>query len=91
MNQIYDFTQYTPPLLNERLLLAERERRKLRRQTALIALAGILMQLAVLLLGFSLIRVDPAFTWLSLGYAAVSSTGAGVLALVFTRKGGIPL
>lgn len=89
MKQIYNFEQYTPPVLNENLLLAEKERRKLRWQTALIALAGILMQVAVLMFGFSVIHIYPALTLLSIVYAAVSSTGAGVLTVVYTRKGGV--
>ncbi len=89
MKQIYNFEQYTPPVLNENLLLAKKERRKLHCQTALIALAGILMQVAVLIFAFSVIRIYPVLTLLSIVYVAVSSIGAGVLTVVYTRKGGV--
>ncbi len=90
MMQIYHFEQHTPPVLNENLLLAEMERRKLRWQTALIGLAAILMQAAVLMFGFSAMHISPALTLLCIVYAVASSTGAGVLTIVYTRKGGIP-
>ena len=44
MKQIYNFEQYTPPVLNENMLREELEQRRLRWQTALLALAGILLQ-----------------------------------------------
>ena len=43
MKQIYNFEQHKPPVLNENMLRAELERRRLRWQTALLALAGILL------------------------------------------------
>ncbi len=89
MKQIYNFEKYTPPTLSEKLLLAETERKKLRLQTALIAVAGILMQMAVLLFGFSVMHLYPELTIISLIYSALSTVGAGILTVVYTRKGGV--
>lgn len=89
MKQIYNFEQHKPPMLNENMLRRELERRRLRWQTALIALAGILLQTVVVLAGL-LVRNDyPMLTILCLGYTVVSVTGCGVLAVVATRKGGL--
>ena len=46
MNQIYNFEQHKPPVLNENMLRAELERRRLRWQTALVAVAGTLLLIA---------------------------------------------
>ena len=51
MDQIYDFEQHSPPILNENILRAKLEKQKLRRQTALVAVAGILLQIVMLLFG----------------------------------------
>ena len=56
MKQIYDFEQRTPPVLNEQMLRAELERRKLRIQTAVAVLAGFLLMIAAVLLGYSALR-----------------------------------
>ncbi len=89
MKQIYNFEQHTPPVLNENMLQAEQERRRLRWQTALVALAGILLQTVVILVGLCVMADYPWLTMLCLGYTVVSVTGGGVLAVVATRKGGV--
>lgn len=88
MKQIYNFEQHRPPVLNENMLRAELERRRLRWQTALIALAGILLQAVVVVAGLLVMNDYPMLTMLCLGYTVVSITGGSVLAVVVTRKGG---
>lgn len=88
MKQIYDFEQHTPPILNENILRAEMESRKLRRQTMLLAIAALLMQVAMLIFGASMLNLYPWLTALCIGYVVVSTMGAGVVAAVYTRKGG---
>lgn len=88
MKQIYDFEQNSPPVLNENMLRAELERRRLRWQTALIALAGILLQAVVVLAGLLVMADYPLITMIYLGYTIISFTGTGVLAVVATKKGG---
>ena len=88
MRQIYDFEQHNPPALNENMLRAELERRKLRRQTALLAVAGLLLQAAVTLLGYSAIDWYPWLSAACFAHVIVSTTGCGVVAVVYSRKGG---
>jgi len=89
MKQIYNFEVHEPPRLSERQLRAELERRRLRLQTMLIALAGILMQAVVVFLAFLLRAEQPILAVLCLGYTVISVTGSSVLAIVATRKGGV--
>lgn len=91
MNQIYNFEQYKPPVLNENMLRAELERRRLRWQTTLIAVAGILVQILLILLGFITKNEYPIITVACLIYVVFSVTGGSVLAIVCTRKGGLTL
>ena len=89
MNQIYNFEQHTPPVLNENMLRAELERRRLRWQTALLALAGILLQVVIALFGYSAIDWYPWVSAICFGYVIISTTGCGVIAVTYSRKGGI--
>ena len=91
MNQIYNFEQYNPPVLNENMLRAELERRRLRWQTTLIAVAGILIQILLVLFGFVTKNEYPVITVACLIYVVFSVTGGSVLAIVYTRKGGLTL
>ena len=88
MKQIYDFEQHQPPVLNENMLRAEAERRRLRWQTALIALAGILMQVLLVALGIFVQFDYPVITVICFAYVVLSTTGGSVLAVVCTRRGG---
>lgn len=91
MKQIYNFEQHKPPVLNENMLRAELERRRLRWQTALIAVAGILIQVLLILVGFVTKNEYPIITALCLIYVVISITGSSVLAIVYTRKGGLTI
>ena len=84
MNQIYNFEQHKPPVLNENMLRAELERRRLRWQTALVAVAGTLLLIAAAMLGFLVLEDYPC-----LAYVLFSATGGSVLAVVVTKKGGV--
>ena len=89
MKQIYNFEQHKPPVLNENMLRAELERRRLRWQTALLALAGILLQVVIVLFGYSAIDWYPWISAICFGYVIISTTGCGVIAVAYSRKGGI--
>ena len=91
MKQIYNFEQHTPPVLNENMLRAELERRKLRWQTALVAVAGILIQVLLVMLGLAVRSEYPLMTAICIIYVVLSTTGGSVLAIVCTRKGGFAL
>ena len=89
MTQIYDFERHAPPAVNTDLLRQELARRRLRMQTALLVLAGLLFQFAALLLGYSALDWYPALSLLCFGYVVIAATGGGVVALVYSRKGGM--
>lgn len=89
MDQIYNFEQYTPPVLNKNMLRAESERKQLRLQTALLALAGILIQTVIVLLGYSAIDWYPQLTMICFGYVVFSTTASGMIAITYSRKGGL--
>ncbi len=89
MRQIYNFESHEPPCLNERKLRTELERRRLNLQTALIALAGILMQAVLVLLAFILREAYPLLTAMCLGYTVISVTSGSILAILFAKKGGV--
>lgn len=86
MNQIYDFQKAEPPVLTEARLRAELERRRLRRETALVTLAAILTQLCLVVLSVVLYPVEPALSFVCAVYVCLSASGGGVLALVFAQK-----
>ncbi len=88
MKQVYDFEQYDPPILNEAMLRAEKERRQQQWQTALVGFAGILLQIVVVLLGYSAVDWYPWLAMVCFGYVVVSTTGCGVIAIAYSRKGG---
>ena len=89
MKQIYNFEQHKPPVLNENMLRAELERRRLRWQTALVAAAAILLLIVTALIGYLVLEDYPWITALCLAYVLFSATGGSVLAVVVTKKGGI--
>lgn len=89
MKQIYNFEQHTPPILNENIIRTEIERRKLQWQTTLLVLAGILIQTVVALFGYSAVDWYPLISVVCFSYIVISTTGCGVVAVVYSRKGGI--
>lgn len=88
MNQIYNFEQHKPPVLNENMLRAELERRRLRWQTALVAVAGTLLLIAAAMLGFLVLEDYPWITALCLAYVLFSATGGSVWPLLLLKNGG---
>ena len=88
MKQIYHFERHHPPVLNENMLRSEIERRRLRRQMALLAVAGLLLQVAVALFGYSAADWYPWVTVLCFAYLAASAAGCGAVAVAYARKGG---
>ena len=88
MKQIYDFDRYPPPVLNENMLRGELEKRSKKRQTILLALSGVLLQIVALLLDVLTCDRYPIFSVCCLVYQLVSMTGGGVIAVVYAQKGG---
>jgi len=89
MKQTYDFERFTPPVLNERMLRRELQKRAERRRTILLAVAGVLFEVLFVLLGLLCLEAYPILALGCIGFAVVSAVGSGVIVIVFAQKGGI--
>lgn len=88
MNQTYDFEQFTPPVLNEKMLRRELQKRAERRYTVLLAVAGALFDVLFVLLGILCLNIYPLLAFGCICFAVVSTIGSAAIAIVFTQKGG---
>lgn len=88
MRRTFDFEQFDPPVLNERMLRRELEKRAARRRTVLLAVAGALLQGSVVLLGLLCWSTVPALTLTCLGFSAVSAAGSGAITIAYVQRGG---
>ena len=88
MKQTFNFEQFTPPVLNERILQRELEKRAERRRTVLLAIAGVLFQAVFILLGLLCWSTAPMITLACIGFAIVSMVGSGIITIVYVQKGG---
>jgi len=86
MNQIYNFEAKQPPVLNESMLKAELTKRQLRRQTAMAAIAGILIQLVMLLCAVLLAKDYIILSILCVTYVIFSATGGTVIAIFMNSR-----
>lgn len=86
MTQIYRFDDIKPPAVSEETLRVEIERRKMKRQTALLALAGILAEVCLLITAFILQPINAVLSMILIAYVLVAMSGGGVIAIVFTHK-----
>ena len=91
MKQIYSFEHSTPPILNEAMLRETLEKRRLQKQTALLAVAGILLQLVFLIYGLLTFQTEPQISMLCFGYIFISLVGSAFIVLAYIRKGGFAL
>lgn len=88
MRQTLDFERFDPPILNERMLRRKLEERQERRRTVLLAVAGALLEAALVLLGLLYWTIFPALSLGCLCFALISTAGGGAVAIVFVQKGG---
>lgn len=90
MNQIYNFDEHTPPVLNERMLQDELARRTLRRQTRLLRIASLLVSLCFLLCGVLLFTEYLVLAIACLAFVIISLVGNGIISFVFYKSGSVP-
>lgn len=88
MRQTCDFERFDPPALAEKSLRRELEQREQRRRTVLLAAAGALLELALVLLGLLYLELSPALGLGCICFALTSMGGSGAIAIVYTQKGG---
>lgn len=89
MKQTYDFERFTPPVLNERMLRRELQKRTERRHTILLAVAGALFEALFALFGLLCMDAYPILALGCICFAMISIVGSSVIAIVFTQKGGM--
>ena len=88
MNQIYNFDANEPPVLNESMLRTELEKRRLRRQTTMAAIAGILIQIVLLLCAVFWSKEYMLLSVLCVAYVILSATGGTVIAIIINSPAG---
>jgi hypothetical protein len=88
LKQIYRFDDIRPPVISEKMLLAEIERRKMERQTAFLAVAGILTEVCLLITALLLLPVNAVLSKICIAYVCIAMSGGGVIAIVFANKKG---
>ena len=88
MNRIYNFESQEPPVLNESMLRAELNKRRLRRQTTMAAISGILIQVIMLLCAVLLAKEYIILSILCVGYVIFSTTGGTVIAIIINSSTG---
>lgn len=88
MKQIYNFEAKEPPVLNESMIKTELAKRQLRRQTAMAAIAGILIQIVLLLCAVLLAKEYIILSILCVAYVIFSTTGGTVIAIIINSSAG---
>ena len=86
MKQIYDFEKERPPVLNENMLKAELQKRKLQKQMAMVLLSSILSLLGLLTMALMMFDRYPLLLVSVLVYIVISVAGGGTVAAVFWVK-----
>ena len=87
MNQIYNFEQNEPPIINENMLRARLDKKKAVRNASIVAVASVMLQMMTLLLGILMYSQYPIITFLCVSYVVVSMVGASVISIVYSKKG----
>ena len=88
MNRIYNFETKEPPVLTESMLRAELDKRRIRRQTAMAAVAGILIQIVFLLCAVLLAKEYIFLSALCVAYVILSATGGTIIAIIINSSAG---
>lgn len=89
MKQTYDFEQFTPPVLNEKILRRELQKRAERRRIVLLEVASVLFDALFVLFGILFLDIYPLLAFGCICFTVVSTVGSAAIAIVFTQKGGI--
>ena len=88
MKQIYNFDSKEPPEINASMLRAEIEKRRLRRQTTIAAVAGILIHIVLLFCAVLLAKEYLLLSFACVAYVIFSATGGTVIAIIINSSAG---
>lgn len=86
MKQIYCFDAIHPPVLNEKMLKTILEHRKVQRQAALLAVAGILITWCLIITAIMIWPVNIYISYACFAYACCAMCSGAVIAIIFTHK-----
>lgn len=86
MKQIYNFEAKNPPVLSERILAEEIEKRNEKRQTTMLFVSGIVIQFVILLFGFMAFDFYPIVTMGCVLYALLSVAASGIMAGIYVKR-----
>ncbi len=86
MRSIYRFDDVPPPFVNEKTLCEEAERRRLRRRTVTLALAGALCELCLLLAAAMLYPINAALSYACVAYVCTTISGGAAIVIIFSHK-----
>lgn len=86
MKQIYNFEAKLPPVINEKKIRAEMERRKVQWETAILAVSSLLILFCLFLISIPLYHITPVLAVACITYICTAITGGSVIILVFIQK-----
>ncbi|NLK39329.1 MAG: hypothetical protein GX303_03640 [Clostridiales bacterium] len=86
MHSIFNFEGYNPPELSEAMLKRILDRRKLERQTALLAVASGFLYLCFSLLAILLSAFSLTISLILVALIFISLSGGGVISVIFYKK-----
>lgn len=88
MDQIYNFEGVRPPVLNENMLRAERERRKAQLLVVLFIVAAAIVMLCIVTFTNMVAEFTPVAALVCIGYVVISVLVSGTAAIMYAQKGG---
>lgn len=86
MKQIYNFERINPPALNENMLHAELEKRRLQKQITILIIGSVLMACCVLFLAQKVYCFLPAVSTICVLYVCVMTVGSILIVYVFSKR-----
>ena len=86
MKQIYHFDSVQPPALSEKTLNAELERRKIRRYTTILASAGVLVNVCLVVMAVVFYPINIYLSIACICYTFIAICGGGVIAAIYTNS-----
>lgn len=86
MNLYFDFESRQPPVITEKDLRKEKEKRDLKKQILLLRIASVLISICLVLFAFVTANDYIIISVISILFACVYVIGSGVITIVFFSK-----
>lgn len=85
MEQIYNFEKSTPPILTERMLREELEKRNLKKQILLIRITTLILYVSIVILGICIMPYSVLLGGGCIAFSAISIIGNVIVSIVFEK------